>query len=126
MQIISINSWKEFEQYLNEYENIIVNITASWCKPCMTIKPLIHKFINVIEEQKFIYLIIDHNVYETDNDFDNFFKMKKIPYFIFIKNKKIEESFVCGDFSIVSKKMFDFISTNKNNNLDNFSKDDDF
>jgi len=126
MQIISVNSWEEFEEYLNKYENIIVNISASWCKPCIAIKPLIKKFISVIEELNTIYLIIDHSVYETDSNFDIFFTMKKIPYFIFIKNKKIEESLVCGDFSIVSKKIFDFISRNKNNNLDNFSKDDDF
>lgn len=126
MLIITVSSWEEFEEYLNKYENVIVNITASWCKPCIAIKPLIKKFINVIEEPNSIYLVIDHNVYETDNNFDIFFRMKKIPYFIFIKNKKIEESIVCGDFSIVSKKIFDFISINKNNSLDNFSKDDDF
>jgi hypothetical protein len=79
-----------------------------------------------ILKPKSIYLTIDHSVYETDNNFDTFFNMKKIPFFIFIKNKNIEESLVCGDFSIVSKKIFDFISVNKNNNLNNFSKDDDF
>ena len=123
MQIITVSSWEDFEKYLNKYENIIVNISASWCKPCIAIKPLIKKFINVIEDSNSIYLVIDHSVYETDDNFDIFFNMKKIPYFIFIKNKNIEESLVCGDFSIVSKKIFDFVSENKNNN---FSKDDDF
>ena len=126
MQIIIVSSWEEFEEYLNKYENVIVNISASWCKPCIAIKPLIKKFISVIEDHNSIYLVIDHTVYETNDNFDIFFKMKKIPYFIFIKNKNIEEALVCGDFSIVSKKIFDFISRNKNNSLDNFSKDDDF
>lgn len=126
MQIIIVSSWEEFEEYLNKYENIIVNISASWCKPCIAIKPLIKKFINVIEDHYSIYLVIDHSVYETDDNFDIFFRMKKIPYFIFIKNKNIEEALVCGDFPIVSKKIFDFISVNKNNYLNNFSKDDDF
>ena len=126
MQIIIVSSWKDFEEYLNKYENVIVNIGASWCKPCIAIKPLIKKFINVIEDHNSIYLTIDHTVYETDDNFDIFFRMKKIPYFIFIKNKNIEEALVCGDFSIVSKKIFDFVSKNKNNSLDNFSKDDDF
>jgi thiol-disulfide isomerase/thioredoxin len=126
MQIINISSWEDFEKYLNKSENIIVNITATWCKPCIAIKPLIQKFISVIEEQNFMYLIIDHYVYETNSNFDIFFTMKKIPYFIFIKNKKIEESLVSGDFSIVSKKIFDFVSVNKNSNLDTFSKNDDF
>lgn len=125
MQIINISSWENFEEYLNKYENIIVNITATWCKPCISIKPLIKKFLNVIEEPNFIYLIIEHSIYETDDNFDIFFKMKKIPYFIFIKNKYIEQSLVSGDFPIVSKKIFDFVRLNKNN-FDNFSKDDDF
>jgi len=123
MQIIIVSSWKVFEEYLNKYDNIIVNITASWCKPCKEIKPLIEKFISVIEEDNLIYLIIDHSTYETDDNFDSFLKMKKIPYFIFIKNKKIEDSLVSGNFPIVSKKIFEFVKINKNSD---FSKDDDF
>jgi thiol-disulfide isomerase/thioredoxin len=134
MLIINIKSFSEFNEILDKYDNIIVNISANWCKPCMTIKPLLEKYINVINENDFIYLKIDHSIYEQDDEFDIFFGMKKIPFFIFIKNKKKVDSIISGDFSFVSKKIFDYIKKIKgdikinNDTNDNFTfeKNDDF
>jgi len=132
MQIKVINSFETFEDYLNKYEYIIVNISAIWCKPCVAIKPLMEKYISVINEHQFIYLKIDHDIYEIDDRFDNIFHMKKIPYFGMIINKELKESIVSGDFGIVSKKIYDFIKDNKKNdveildNVDNFDNNEDF
>jgi thiol-disulfide isomerase/thioredoxin len=131
MLIKNIFSYDEFENYLNSYKNIIVNISAGWCKPCMTIKPMMEKYINVINENNFIYLKIDNSIYEQDDRFEFFFRMKKIPFFIFIKDKKYVESFVSGDFSVASKKIFDYIKKISGNVIiedENiiFEKDNDF
>jgi thiol-disulfide isomerase/thioredoxin len=85
MHIKSINSYDDFQTEINSKQNIIVNISATWCKPCVALKPSLEKYIKVINENDFIYLKIDHSIYETDDRFDMYFKMKKIPYFIFIE-----------------------------------------
>lgn len=131
MLIKTVQSYEDFEKYLNKYNYIIVNISASWCKPCIALKPLMDKYINVINENDFIYLKIDHTIYEQDDNFEQYFKMKKIPFFIFIENKKNIDSIVSGDFGIVSKKIFDFIKKNKGSvDIENedkiLEKDDDF
>lgn len=121
MLIQNIMSYDDFLNYLKNYKYIIVNISASWCKPCIAIKPQIEKFITVIDESDFIYLKLDNSVYEENIGFSHFFNLKKLPYFAFIKNEKFVESFVSGDFSIVSKKIFDHIS---NKMGDTFINDD--
>jgi thiol-disulfide isomerase/thioredoxin len=129
MQIKVIDSFESFEEYLNKYEYIIVNISAIWCKPCIAIKPMMEKYISVINEKEFIYLKIDNSVYETDDRFDDIFHMKKIPYFGMIIKKELIESIVSGDFNIVSKKIYNFVKDNKKNDIniiDDFDNNEDF
>lgn len=114
MLIQNITSYEDFETYLQKYKYIIVNISATWCKPCIALKPHIEKFVSVIDEIEFIYLKLDNNIYDTDNRFEIFFKLKKIPYFSIIKNEKIIDSFVSSDFSIVSKNIYDIVASKKN------------
>jgi thiol-disulfide isomerase/thioredoxin len=119
MLIQNISSYEDFINYLKNYKNIIVNISAPWCKPCMLLKPQLEKFISVVDNNNFIYLKIDHSVYEEESEFQKFFEVKKIPYFAYINNEVIIESFVNGDFPFVSKKIFDYTKdTEFNNNLD--------
>jgi len=129
MLIQNIKSYENFETYLQKYKYIIVNISATWCKPCIVLKPHIEKFVTVIDEIEFIYLKLDNNIYDTDNRFDIFFKLKKIPYFCIIQNEKIIDSFVSSDFSFVSKKIYDSVTSKKDEEkiLNNtFFKNDDF
>jgi thiol-disulfide isomerase/thioredoxin len=110
MLIQNIISFNQFNEYLNNYKYIIINIGASWCKPCAAIKPHIEKFISVIDEANYIYLKIDNSIFEEDNGFEKFFSIDKIPYFAFIKNGIIIDNFISGDFNIVSKRLFDNIT----------------
>jgi thiol-disulfide isomerase/thioredoxin len=125
-----IDSYENFEEYLNNYEYIIVNISASWCKPCLEIKPLMDKYINVINEEQFIYLKIDNYIYESDDRFNHFFNMKKIPYFGMICKKELKNSIVSGNFQMVSQKIYDFIKLMKNSDVnildDDFNNKEDF
>jgi thiol-disulfide isomerase/thioredoxin len=110
MLIQNIISFEQFKEYINNYKYIIVNIGATWCKPCIAIKPQIEKFISVINEPDYIYLKIDNLIFDEDIKFEVFFKLDKIPYFAFIKNGTIIDNFVSGDFNIVSKRLFDIIT----------------
>ena len=113
MLIQNITSYEDFELYLQKYKYIIVNISAKWCKPCIALKPHIEKFVTVIDIIDFIYLKLDNSIYDTDHRFEIFFKLKKIPYFGIIQNKKIIDSFVSSDFSFVSKKIYDTVSSSR-------------
>jgi thiol-disulfide isomerase/thioredoxin len=113
MLIQNVISYEDFSNYMKNYKYVIVNISASWCKPCVAIKPRIEKFVSVIEESDYIYLKIDNSVYEEDPNFDSFFELKKIPYFAFIKDNNMVDSFVNGDFDFVSKKIILFIKSER-------------
>lgn len=125
MLIQNIKSYEDFQNYITKYKFVIVNISAIWCKPCMAIKPNLEKFISVISDLDIIYLKIDHSVYEEDSDFSTYFNLNKIPYFAFIKEKNIVDSFVSGDFKFVSKRLFDNIKSLTLSSYE-FKKDDDF
>ena len=129
MLIQNITSYEDFTNYLLNYKYIFINISATWCKPCMAIKPSIEKFISVIDDSEYIYLKIDNAIYDEEYEFDLFFKLKKIPYFGIIKDGILIESFVSGDFDFVSKKFFQYICYEKNEEkklYNNFNKNDDF
>jgi len=129
MLIQSIETYEELQQYIKTYKYIIVNISATWCKPCMEIKPLIEKFISVIEinNKDYIYLKIDEGDYSSDVQFEDLFHMKKIPYFAILKDGTLENAFVSGDFQYVSTKIFEYIKCeNLINNIADFKVDDDF
>jgi thioredoxin-like negative regulator of GroEL len=126
MLIQNIISYDDFINYIQNYKCIIVNISAIWCKPCIALKPDIEKFISVIDEINIIYLKLDESIYGEDDRFQNFFGMSKIPYFAFIKDSKIIDKFVSGDFNIVSKRLFEHISKEKNLLIQDFKLDDDF
>ena len=129
MLIQSIETYQELQEYIKKYKYIIVNISATWCKPCMELKPLIEKFISVLvtDQKDYIYLKIDEEHYSSDGQFNNLFHMKKIPYFSILKNAIMEDMFVSGDFSYVSTKIFEYIRHEKMiNNTADFKVDDDF
>lgn len=129
MLIQNIMSYEDFKSYLIKYKYIIVNISAVWCKPCMSLKPHIEKFVSVIEDSDYIYLKLDNAIYDEESEFNKFFNLKKLPYFSYIKDGIIVNSFVSGDFPFVSKKIFDFISKERienNKKYESFDKTDDF
>jgi thiol-disulfide isomerase/thioredoxin len=129
MLIQNIISFEQFKEYTDKYKYIIVNISASWCKPCIAIKPHIEKFISVIDEMDYIYLKIDNSIFDEDIEFENFFHLDKIPYFAFIKNGTIIDNFVSGDFNTVSKRLFDKITNERNEDrkqYNNFNINEDF
>jgi len=129
MLIQNIMSYEDFKSYLLKYKYIIVNISAVWCKPCMSLKPQIEKFVSVIDNSDYIYLKLDNAIYDEESEFNSFFNLKKIPYFACIKDGKITDAFVSSELPFVSKKIFDFISKERieeTKKYESFDKTDDF
>ena len=123
MKVIEINTYQEYIKFINDNNHIILNVSAKWCKPCMTIKNEIDEYMkNVnINIKNFIFGKIDFDIIYEDEEFNNYLIIKKIPYFCIIKNKNIESE-------IVSSKMNEIIEFIDNNidNIDNFKLNNDF
>lgn len=134
MIVANLKSYDQLIEYIDKYKKIIINISAPWCKPCLAIKPQIEKFVSVIDIPEIIYLKIDYESYQEDNNLESIFNVKKIPYFAFLENNMVKDSFVSGDFSFVSKKIFNYVhnpenkinNANESNNIENFKINDDF
>ena len=123
MKVIEINTFQEYINFININHHIILNVSAKWCKPCMTIKNEIDVYMKNLNIKNFIFGKIDFDIINENEDFNNYLTIKKIPYFCIIKNKnKNIES------EIVSSKMKEIIEFIDNNidNIDNFELNNDF
>ena len=120
MLVQNILSFEDFNNYLDKNKYIILNVGAKWCKPCVALKPQLEKFVNVIDKFEFIYLKLDYGIFEEEQEeFSKILNINKIPLTIFIVNGNVEESIISSDFSIVSKKIFEFINKYKEENFSN-------
>ena len=130
MLIQNVLSYEDFTHYLENYKYIFANVYGTWCKPCKEIKPFIEKFVTVIDKPNYIYLRIDATILEENVEFANYFKINKIPHFAFINDKKTQESIESGDFTLVSKKIYELINNEEQKEniqlSENFKIDDDF
>jgi len=130
MLIQNIFSYCDFQNYIQNYKYIIVNISATWCKPCISLKPSLEKFISVLDDHSYIYLKLDNSIFDEEKEFSDYFDLSKIPYFAFIKDGIIIDSFVSSDFNVVSKRLFENISVQKDEEKkiidDNFNCDNNF
>lgn len=126
MKVVDLTSFEHLNQLSEQYKNIIVSISASWCKPCKVIKPKIEKFLEVIDKENFVYVKIDYDsVYSQDPQLEAIFNISRIPYFCFIRDRKSEYGVISGDFNEVSKNLFSLIT--KYDQMDNsFDKNQDF
>jgi len=109
MKLEIVRSFNDLVAYLDKYRYAIVNISANWCKPCKEIKPNIEKFVSVINNDKFVYLKIDYDIYESDDNFDKIFSTTGIPYFGIIKDNLLVHAVTSGDFVRVSTMIHQYI-----------------
>ena len=125
MKIFNIENYKDFENIFNDNNNdyVIVNISATWCKPCNNIKEELNDFINKLDIENSVFLKIDYDLIENDDDFMKFFEINKIPYFYIYKDKSKIKEFQTGDIDIIKNEINTTIENNMNNS---FSLSNDF
>jgi len=107
---------EEFESILkNDTKYKIVQVSAEWCKPCNMIKPLINNYLTEINI-KIEYIKLDYDEINEIPEFEKYFQVKKLPYFVLYKdNIKIEE-FASSDFNTVKNKFNEFFNDFEINN----------
>ena len=124
MKIINIENFNIFKEKFDDNNNdyIIINIGASWCKPCNNIKNNLNKFIEKIEKENTIFLKIDYDLIEEDDSFNEYIDVKKIPYFYIYKDKNIIKEFQTSDMKIIENNINSVLFENEESNF-NLSND---
>lgn len=124
MKIINIENFNNFKEFFedNNIDYIIINIGASWCKPCNNIKKNLNEFIEKIEKENTIFLKIDYDLIEEDDNFIEYIDVKKIPHFYIFKDKNLIKEFQTSDMEIIEKNINTELFENNENNF-NLSSD---
>lgn len=120
MKIIHIENYNQFLNFFNNntIDYIIINISASWCKPCNEIKEELNEFIDNLIIENTIFLKIDYDLLEEEQDFYKYLQPNKIPYFYIFKDKSIQTHFQTSNMEIIKKNITTEIIDNNNNNFD--------
>lgn len=127
MKIFEADTLEKYVSILNKYDFIILHVSASWCKPCVSIKDELYNFIENYELGKkkegkeYIFLKLDFNVIDEDSSFEDYLLIKKIPYFAFIQYNKIINDYQSSNIEEI--KNFIYLNINQ---TENFSFQEDF
>lgn len=117
----------EFDIFLNDYKHIIIQVHAQWCKPCKNISQELDSFIQNIKcDNSFIFLKCDYDLISEFELFIEEYQIEKIPYFIFIENGVMKDSYQGTNLPILFNKINDFINKNTSISQESFSSNIDF
>lgn len=108
--IQNINNKEEFDNIINNNENILIYCSLSQCVPCKIIGPKFNELYDKYENFKKIKIVFDEL---SDEDSEDYIKDKinvqKFPTIIIIYKNNLEESFIGRDITPVLNKL-DFLS----------------
>ena len=128
MKIINIENFNEFINIIedNTIDYIIINISACWCKPCNLINNKLNDFISNLKFNKYsnsVFLKIEYDLLEEEQEFQTYLKPNKIPYFYIYKDKILITEFQSSNLEIIENTITTEIDENNNKN---FNLVDDF
>lgn len=81
-----LNSIEEFDKFISENENVVVDFWAQWCGPCRMLLPLLEKVQAETNKVVFAKVNIDDN-----QDITERYQITSIPYLIRFVNGKQEK-----------------------------------
>jgi thiol-disulfide isomerase/thioredoxin len=136
IEIKNISSYDEWLNYKSKHipdtHKYIFQVSATWCKPCVALKPLLLDFLESLKtkneiSQNISFIMLDYDIYNESSEFQQIFSIKKIPHFSFYfqdKSINVETS----KFEEIKEQIINFMNdnTNNNNNTNNFILSDDF
>lgn len=120
MKIITIENFDQFKNILENNNEFIINISATWCKPCQNIKKDLENFVTDYNSD-ILFLKLDYDIYDEDDDFTDKLIIKKVPTFCYFKEKNCNNEIISSDINLIKK----FISDNITENI-TFNIDDNF
>ena len=120
MKFLVIKNFEEFENIFNDNNNdfILINISASWCKPCNNIKEELNEYISNLSIENSVFLKIDYDLIDGNEDFSNYFEISKIPYFFMYKDKSKIGEFQTANIDNIRNNINSIIENNIHNDFD--------
>ena len=90
----------------------LIQFTATWCKPCETVKPVIEQLKN---EYVFEYILID--VDEEEGQASKY-NIKSLPTMLFLINDEIVDKIEGANLEDIRKKTEEFFAKKKKNQIE--------
>jgi thioredoxin 1 len=79
-----IKSKAEFEQLINENNNVVIDFYATWCGPCKMLAPIFEQVAAEKENVTFVKVDVDEA-----GELANLFGITSIPTVVYIKNERM-------------------------------------
>jgi thiol-disulfide isomerase/thioredoxin len=86
MKHITIDTLEQLKEETTDYKHVILRFSTEWCSGCVKIKKELDEFIKNLDNSNMIFVDVNFNTYETDNDFQNYIFVNKLPTF-YCENK---------------------------------------
>ncbi len=80
---------KDFDDFLKENENVLVDFWADWCMPCIMMAPVVEELSKKMDDVEFAKVDVSENQALASK-----FNVSSIPNFILFQNGKPKERFV--------------------------------
>ena len=105
--ILNVKNLEEYNNFLNNNENVIVKFSANWCGPCKSMTNII---TNLNDESLTNVCFVEVDVDEEDfADVLTDVGVRNLPTFIFYKNNVAKDKKVG---LVQAPEMIDFVKTN--------------
>ncbi|XP_005182638.2 thioredoxin-1 [Musca domestica] len=103
-----IKNTEDFEKKLANAGDklVILDFYATWCGPCKEMDPHIRKLTQKYKDQAIVLKI---NV-DKFNEISDYYKVKSMPTFVFIKNKKRLSSFAGADDEMLQQRVEQYVN----------------
>lgn len=105
-RVVEITEIDELEKIAKEFSRnlIVMDFSATWCMPCKSIKPFFKELS--IQYKDCVFLAIDAN---DGEELLNFFNIKSLPTFIFMKQRKAFDILEGADRDKLTQKIISSI-----------------
>jgi thioredoxin 1 len=104
-----INNKEEFDNVINNNENVLIYCSLSHCGPCKIIGPKFNELDNKYENFKKIKIVFDELLDDDEDYIKDKLNIQKYPTIVIIYKNKLEDSFIGRDINPVLNKL-DFLS----------------
>lgn len=86
MKIFNIQNYIQYLELTKIYSNIILRFSANWCNSCIKIKNPINLFVKDLNILNTVFVDVDFESYQEDENFMNAIPITKLPTF-YCENK---------------------------------------